>query len=131
MTLSYFSINFQKINDDLGLGKVGNYNCFRSHMIRKFHASALYNDGMSLVDVNDLQVKSKSRTDQAYFMIILEDLKYEYIERLPAVTISTEVKKLHVKSPEFVKIENEKNELKSELDRLGADIISLKGMIGK
>ncbi len=100
-------------------------------MIRKFHASALYNDGMSLVDVNDLQVKSKSRTDQAYFMIILEDLKYEYIERLPAVTISTEVKKLHVKSPEFVKIENEKNELKSELDRLGADIISLKGMIGK
>jgi integrase len=131
MAVSYFSVNFQKINNDLGLGKVGNYNRFRSHMLRKFHASALYNDGMSLDDVNDLQGKSKSRTDQAYFMINPEDLKYEYIEHLPAVTISTDVKKLHVKSPEFVKIENEKNELKSELDRLRADIDSLKGMIGK
>ena len=131
MAVSYFSVNFQKINNDLGLGKVGNYNRFRSHMLRKFHASALYNDGMSLDDVNDLQGKSKNRTDQAYFMINPEDLKYEYIEHLPAVTINTDVKKLHVKSPVFVKIENEKNELKSELDKLRADIDSLKGMIGK
>lgn len=64
-------------------------------------------------------------------MINIEDLKYEYIEHLPAITISTEVKKLHVKSPEFVKIENEKSELKSELDRLRADIGSLKDIIGK
>ena len=64
---------------------------------------------MSLDDVNDLQGKSKSRTDQGYFMINPEDLKYEYIEHLSAVTINTEVKKLHVKSAEFVKIENEKN----------------------
>ena len=42
-------------------------------------------------------------------MINPEDLKYQYPEHLPAVTISTEVKKLHVKSPEFIKIENEKN----------------------
>lgn len=45
--------------------------------------------------------------------------------------INTEVKKLHVKSPEFVKIENDKNELKSELKRIMADINSFKGMIGK
>ena len=127
----YFSVSFQKINEDLGLGKLGNYNRFRSHMLRKFHASALYNDGMSFDDVNDLQGKSKNRTDQAYFIINPEDLKYEFIEHLPAVTISIEVKKLHVKSPEFVKIENENNELKSELDRLRVDIESLKGMIGK
>ncbi|MCQ2970803.1 MAG: hypothetical protein MJ226_04390 [archaeon] len=131
MVVGYFSINFQKINDDLGLGKVGNYNRFRSHILRKFHTSSLYNDDMSLDDVNNLQGKSKSRTNKVYFMINTEDLKYEYIEHLPAITISTEVKKLHVKSPEFVKIENEKNELKSELDRLRADIGSLKGMIGK
>lgn len=106
MVVGYFSINFQKINDDLGLGKVGNYNRFRSHILRKFHTSSLYNDDMSLDDVNNLQGKSKSRTNQAYFMINTEDLKYEYIEHLPTITISTEVKKLHVKSPEFVKIEN-------------------------
>ena len=131
MAVNYFTVNFQKINDDLGLGKIGNYNRFRSHMLRKFHASALYNDGMSLDDVNDLQGKAKNKTDQAYFMINPEDLKYQYIEHLQAVTINTEVKKLHVKSPEFVKIENEKNELKLELDRLKFDIDSLKSMIGK
>lgn len=131
MGTNYFTISFQKINDDLGLGKIGPYNRFRSHMLRKFHASALYNDGMSLDDVNDLQGKAKNKTDQAYFMINPEDLKYTYIEHLSAVTINTEVKKLHVKSPEFVKIENEKNELVLELDRLKFDIDSLKSMIGK
>lgn len=131
MGVNYFTISFQKINDDLGLGKIGPYNRFRSHMLRKFHASALYNDGMSLDDVNDLQGKAKNKTDQAYFMINPEDLKYQYIEHLQAVTINTEVKKLHVKSPEFVKIENEKNELMLELDRLKFDIESLKSIVGK
>lgn len=131
IAVNYLTVSFEKINDDLGLGKIGPYNRFRSHMLRKFHASALYNDGMSLDDVNDLQGKAKNKTDQAYFMINPEDLKYTYIEHLPAVTISTEVKKLHVKSPEFVKIENEKNELMLELDRLKFDIDSLKSMVGK
>ena len=58
---------------------------------------------------NILWVRQKNKTDQAYFMINPEDLKYQYIEHLQAVTINTEVKKLHVKSPEFVKIENGKN----------------------
>ena len=54
----YFSEAFIRINNKLGLGKVGTYNRFRSHMLRKFHASALYNDGMSLDNVNDLQGKA-------------------------------------------------------------------------
>ena len=45
---------YQKINNSLGLGNVGEYSRFRSHMLRKFHASALYNDGMTLDKVNDL-----------------------------------------------------------------------------
>ena len=131
IAVNYLTVSFEKINDDLDLGKIGPYNRFRSHMLRKFHASALYNDGMRLDDVNDLQGKAKNKTDQAYFMINPEDLKFQYIEHLPAVTINTEVKKLHVKSPEFVKIENEKSELKLELDILKADINNLKSMIGK
>ena len=95
------------------------------------YALPAINSAASIDDVNDLQGKSKSRTDQAYFMINPEDLKYTYIEHLSAVTINTEIKKLHVKSPEFVKIENEKNELMLELDRLKFDIDSLKNMIGK
>ncbi|WP_405271947.1 tyrosine-type recombinase/integrase [Methanobrevibacter sp.] len=121
----YLINNFQKINDYLGLGKVGNYNRFRSHMLRKFHASALYNDGMSLDKVNDLQGKSKNKTDQAYFMVNPEDLKYDYIQHLPAVTINKEVEKLSIKSPEFAQMENENQVLKTELDELKSEVSSL------
>ena len=65
----YFTVKFMKINETLGLGKVGKLNRFRSHMLRKFHASALYNDGMSLDKVNDLQGKAKNKTDAAYFIL--------------------------------------------------------------
>ena len=68
-----FTLAFEEINDKLGLGKIGNYRRFRSHMLRKFHASALYNDGMSLDKINDLQGKAKNRTDSVYFMINPED----------------------------------------------------------
>ena len=123
---SYFTHSFQEINDELGLGRVGEYGRFRSHMLRKFHASALYNDGMSLDKVNDLQGKSKNKTDASYFMTNPDDLKYEYIKHLPAVTIMEDVKKLSIKSPEFVQIENENKELKTELDGIKADIQSIK-----
>ena len=121
----YLINNFQKINDYLGLGKVGKYNRFRSHMLRKFHASALYNDGMSLDKVNDLQGKAKNKTDQAYFLVNPEDLKYDYIQHLPAVTINKEVEKLSIKSPEFAQMENENEVLKSELDELKSEVSSL------
>lgn len=61
-------LKFRELNHELGLGKVGEYVRLRSHMLRKFHASALYNDGMSLDKVNDLQGKAKNKTDQSYFM---------------------------------------------------------------
>lgn len=54
-----------------------------------------------------------------------------YIEHLQAVTINIEGKKLHVKSQEFVKIENKKNELMLELYRLKFDFDTLKSMIWK
>ena len=44
---TYMIQSFEMINNTLGLGRVGKYRRFRSHMLRKFHASALYNDGMS------------------------------------------------------------------------------------
>ena len=66
-------------------------------------------------NVNDLQGKAKNKTDSAYFMTNPEDLKYEYIKHLPAVTISKEIEKLSVKSPEFKKMEVENETLKTEL----------------
>lgn len=122
VTERYLTKQYQNLNDTLNLGRVGNYGRLRSHMMRKFHASALYNDGMSLDKVNDLQGKSKNSTDSVYFMTNPEDLKYEYIKHLPALTINTDVKKLTLKSPEFLKMENENKEYKNKLDKLADDM---------
>ena len=124
----YLIQKFIDINNELGLGKVGTYNRFRSHMLRKFHASALYNDGMSRDKVNDLQGKAKNKTDEAYFMTNPDDLKYEYIKHLPAVTINQEVEKLTIKSPEFVQLENHKNKLESEIDVILKRVDTLEDM---
>ena len=126
----YFLQKFIDINNKMELGKVGAFNRFRSHMLRKFHASALYNDGMSLDNVNDLQGKAKNKTDASYFMTNPEDLKNEYIKHLPAVTIMEDVKKITIKSPEFIEMENENKELKTELDEIKADIMSIKKKFG-
>ena len=126
----YLIVKFININNELGLGKVGSYNRFRSHMLRKFHASALYNDGMTLDKVNDLQGKAKNKTDASYFMTNPEDLKYEYIKHLSAITINQDVEKLSIKSPEFIEIENENKELKTKLDGIIADVNGLKKAFG-
>lgn len=94
-------------------------------MLRKFHASTLYNDGMSLDKVNDLQGKSKNSTDEVYFMTNPADLKQEYIQHLPVLSISKEVEKITVKSPEFLKLENtivEKDEKIKDYEKLIYDI---------
>ena len=123
---NYFSEGFALVNKRLKLGKVGNYNRFRSHMLRKYHASTLYNDGMPLEKVNELQGKSKNRTDSAYFMANPEDLKYEYIQHLPALTISKEVERITVKSPEFIRMEEENARYKKRMDGFEEEIGQLK-----
>ena len=113
-----FTLSFEEINDKLGLGKIGNFRRFRSHMLRKFHASALYNDGMSLDKINDLQGKAKNKTDSVYFMTNPEDLKHEYIQHMNALTISKEVEKVTVKSKEFLELENRNRELENKVDNI-------------
>lgn len=118
--------DFNNINDKLHLGKVRKYNRLRSHMLRKFHASALYNDGMPRDFVNDLQGKTKNSTDESYFFVNEDDLKAEYINHLHALQISQEVEKVTVKSKEFREMEvknielvNENKILKEEVSSIG------------
>ena len=84
---------FREVNDLLGLGTVGEsgYVRFRSHMLRKFHASALYNDGMSMDDVNALQGKSKNKTDSSYFMEDPYKLKLSYMSHMDCLIIGGDV----------------------------------------
>lgn len=120
-----FIKNFEKINDELGLGKVGFFNKFRSHMLRKYHATTLYNDGLALDKVNDLQGKTKNRTDSVYFMTNPEDLKYEYVEHLNSLSIGKEVEKVTIKSKEFKELEIKNIELQNENKNLKDEFSSI------
>lgn len=114
--------DFNNINDKLHLGKIRSYNRLRSHMLRKFHASALYNDGMARDFVNDLQGKTKNMTDQSYFFVNDDDLKAEYINHLHALQIMKEVERVTVKSREFRELEIKNIELANENTKLQVEV---------
>lgn len=90
INLDYLNTNFDKINKELGLKKVGTYRRFRCHMLRKFHASALYNanNGLSLDEIDSLQGRFKDKTHSSYFMENPNLLKEKYINSLDAITIN-------------------------------------------
>ena len=104
---SYFERHFARINTRLNLGKVGAHNRFKSHMLRKFHASRLYNDGMSLEEIDALQGRGKDPTHTAYFLEDPDKLREKYIQHMDAITINLDVNNLDIKSPEYVKLETE------------------------
>lgn len=83
---------------------------------------------MSIDKVNDLQGKAKNKTDATYFMTNPDDLKYEYIQHLPAITINTDVEKLSVKSPQFIQMENENEALKSEVGGMRNELEEMRGL---
>lgn len=89
INLDYLNNNFVKINNELGIGKVGTYNRFRSHMLRKFHASSLYNaeNGLSLEEIDALQGRKKDNTHSSYFMENPKNLKKKYINSLDSIKI--------------------------------------------
>ena len=89
INLYYWNKYFNSINNELNLGKVGEYNRFRSHMLRKFHASSLYNanGGLTLSEIDALQGRGKKSTHASYFMENPKNLKEKYINSLNAITI--------------------------------------------
>lgn len=118
---------FAEINDMLNLGKVGKHRRFRSHMLRKFHASYLKNAGMEKDDVNALQGKSRNSTDESYFYDDPKSLQEKYIEFMGAITINLDVNNLDIKSSEFVELENkvaEKDKIISDYENMFCEIDS-------
>ena len=126
----YFIEAFELINDKLGLGKVGHYIRFRSHMLRKYHASALMNDGMSRDLVNDLQGRTKPLTEESYFFTDTESLREAYVEHLPALMIGKEIEKITVKSKEFIQLESKLKEKTDEVASVNERIDSIEKILG-
>ena len=114
----YITLLFIQMNNQLGLGKKGTFNRLRSHNLRKFHASQLYNDGMSLDEIDALQGRRKDTTHTAYFMENPSKLKEKYIEHLDCLTINLDVNSLNLKSEEYLQLEKENKELKDDLNTI-------------
>ena len=125
MAIVTFTRYFEEINDKLNLGYKGPFRRFRSHMLRKFHASSLKRDGLSIDDINSMQGKSRNNTDEAYFYDDPIKLREKYIEHLDCLTINMDVNKLDIKSPEFIKLETENESLRSDLDEIYSRLDSL------
>ncbi len=118
---------FEDINEKLALGKRGTYNRFRSHMLRKFHASTLRNDGMSIDEINSMQGKSRNSTDESYFFDDPIKLREKYIEHLDCLTINLDVNNLDIRSPEFVDLEiqvREKDKIINDYENMFSEIDS-------
>lgn len=94
----HLSFRFKKINDTLGLGKRGTYNRFRSHMLRKFHASYLHQPdlddgtdyGLTMDQIDALQGRSKNTVQSVYFMDNPEILRKAYIKAMNRISITEE-----------------------------------------
>ena len=76
--------SFKKVNDKLDMGFVGRYRFFRSHALRKFHAS---NIDLSADIVDELQGRGKSRVREAYMKTNPRRLKEIYIGAMHNVMV--------------------------------------------
>ena len=79
--------SFKKVNDKLDMGFVGRYRFFRSHAMRKFHAS---NIGLSADIVDELQGRGKTKVHEAYIKTNPNKLKEIYISAMHNVMVSDE-----------------------------------------
>ena len=74
-TSSQLFSKFQEINDNMKWGFKGKYRFFRSHSLRKFHAS---NIGLSSEYIDALQGRSKSDVHETYIKTNPQKLKEIY-----------------------------------------------------
>lgn len=78
---------FQEINDKMKWGYKGKYRFFRTHNLRKYHAS---NIGLNTEYIDALQGRSKNQVHQTYIKTNPEKLKELYKKALPNIIINQE-----------------------------------------
>ncbi|KZX17294.1 site-specific integrase [Methanobrevibacter filiformis] len=125
----YFHERFKEINEKLNIEKIDGKNRFRSHMLRKFHASNLSRSkkkdgrrqpGMKKEYVDALQGRGKLGTDKSYFFDDYEDLRDNYIEYLDRITIYSE--DFDFKTKEFQELEEQMEKNLFEKDKVISNI---------
>ena len=113
---TYFQKKFIELNNSLGGHKKGCYGIFRSHMLRKFHASNLARgeNGLTVEEIDSLQGRSKTKTHTSYFLDDPQELKKKYIANIDKVLINYDKKELTFESPEVLALKKRASELERE-----------------
>ena len=116
----WLSINFGNLNEALGLGVTAgnNYGVLRCHTLRKYHATTLRDDGLSIDIINSLQGKAKNKVDAAYYVDTPEKLKEMYSRHVNCLYI-TDVERYKSESERLLE---ENREYKENLNDLWSEL---------
>lgn len=107
---------FKDTNDDLGLGRNGEFSRFAPHMLRRYHATQLIEAGMSESKVDLLQGrKPSSIAYQSYVKIKPSKLRDEYIGALPYLVVE-----------DINRVKTELDATKDELESVSSENMMLK-----
>ena len=119
----YINELYAQINDVLGLGKVGPYNRFRPHMLRKFNATALTTgeNALSEAEVDFLQGRSRGKIRETYMKKNPLILKEKYINAMSNVLINHESSVVNMQLRELEKNEAKINRLMDLISAIDVD----------
>jgi len=123
ISYNWLTIKFEELNDvlDLGITEGNNYCVLRCHTLRKYHATTLRNNGLSIDIINSLQGKAKNKVDSAYYVDTPEELKKMYCEHVDCLAVNMDIRSVTVKSKEYLELEEkiqEKNEIIRKYDEI-------------
>ena len=96
-------------------------------MLRKFHASQLFNDNCSIEFVDALQGRGKDATHSSYFMENPEKLREEYINHLDCLMINWN--NITYKSPEYLELEGKYQEKEVEVKTMNNRLSAIEEML--
>lgn len=121
---TYFQKKFIELNNSLGGHKKGCYGIFRSHMLRKFHASNLARgeNGLTLEEIDSLQGRMKDKMHKPYFLDDPQELRKKYIMNIDKVLINYDKKELTFESPEVLELKKRAVELEKENEAIKHNI---------
>ena len=121
---TYFQKKFIELNNSLGGHKKGCYGIFRSHMLRKFHASNLARgeNGLTVEEIDSLQGRMKDKMHKPYFLDDPQELRKKYIMNIDKVLINYDKKELTFESPEVLELKKRAVELEKENEAIKQNI---------
>lgn len=107
---------FTRINERFGFGKNSSGRLhFHAHSMRSFFANQLLASDVDSLVIDFMMAHSIPETTAAYFKAKPKDLKNKYIRAMGNVS-STPVKVTDIKSPDYIKLEQENQKLKANVN---------------